>query len=104
MTLSDLLVDAAEQLDDVETDSAPDGAITWSRGKRGFARLASDGAAAEFALDPAVAAAAVRTPDTVPSARGSGWVSFSPVVLDDHAADRAIAWFESAYRRIGPRH
>jgi hypothetical protein len=55
--------------------------------------------AAEFRLDPPVAAAALRTPDTGPSRRGEGWVRFRPDVLDHHALDRAEAWFGSAWRR-----
>jgi hypothetical protein len=103
MTLRDLLVDAAGQLDAVETDLGPDGTISWSRAGRPFATLSSDGESAAFALDPAVAAAAARTPDVESSSRGAGWVSFSPVGLDDHAADRAVAWLASAHRRLGPR-
>jgi hypothetical protein len=103
MTLRELLADAAGQLDDVETELAPDGALTWSRDEHPFATLDPDGACAAFALDPAVAAAAVRTPDTGSSTRGPGWVAFSPSELDEHAADRAIAWFASAHRRLGPR-
>jgi hypothetical protein len=64
--------------------------------------LGADGAAA-FALDPAVAAAAARTPDTTPSGLGAGWIRFAPTTLDDHAADRAVAWFVSAHRHAAPR-
>ena len=102
MSLRDLLTDAVGQLDDVETTLAPDGAVTWSRGGRSFATVAPGGGSAEFALDPAVAAAAARTPDVQPSSRSAGWVSFSPADLDDHAADRAVAWLASAHRRLGP--
>jgi hypothetical protein len=103
MMLRDLLADAAGQLDDVATELAPDGAVAWSRGGRAFATVTADGASAGFALDPAVAAAATRTPDVEPSSRGAGWVTFSPTDLDDHAADRAVAWLASAHRRLGPR-
>ena len=103
MTLRGLLVDAVGQLDDVESALTPEGAITWSRVGRPFSILAPDGASAEFGLDPAVAAAAARTPDVEPSSRGAGWIMFAPAELDDHAADRAIAWLASAHRRLGPR-
>lgn len=103
MTLATLLTDAAADLAPLEAALSPDGAVTWSRGGRAFAAVAADGALAEFALDPAVAAAAVRTPDASASERGPGWVTFAPVELDDHAADRAVAWFASAHRRLGPR-
>jgi len=103
MTLRDLLADAAGQLDDVVTELGPDGDGLWSRGGRSFAVISGDGSAAEFGLDPAVAAAAIRTPDVAPSERGSGWIRFEPPELDDLAADRAIAWLASAHRRLGPR-
>ena len=103
MTLRDLLVDAAGQLDDAETDLGPDGTVTWSRGGRAFATVRPDGASAAFGLDPAVASAAARTPDVEPSSRGAGWVDFHPADLDDHAADRAVAWLASAYRALAPR-
>src|SRR6478752_259154 len=67
MSLRGLLVDAVGQLDDVESALTPEGAITWSRVGRPFSILAADGGSAEFGLDPAVAAAAVRTPDVEPS-------------------------------------
>ena len=104
MSLRELLADAAGAFEDVETALAPDGAITWSRSGRPFAGLSADAATAEFALDPAVAAAAVRTPDVGSSSRGAGWVVFAPQDLDDHAADRAVAWLASAHRRAEPRN
>ena len=103
MTLRELLADAAGQLDDVATSLSPDGTVTWSRAGRPFAAVDPGGRVAEFALDEAVAAAAARTPDVRLSGRGNGWVSFAPEDLDDHAADRAIAWLASAHRRTGPR-
>ena len=103
MNLRDLLTDAAAQLDDVGVALTPDGALTWSRAGRPFATLDPEGTGADFALDPAVAAAAVRTPDTHPLPRGKGWVTFTPQDLDDHAEDRAVAWLASAHRRFGPR-
>jgi hypothetical protein len=90
-------------LDDVRTELEPDGSVTWSRAGRPFATVSPEGSSAGFALDPAVAAAAARTPDVEPSSRGPDWVDFSPADLDDHAADRAVAWLASAHRRLGPR-
>jgi hypothetical protein len=52
----------------------------------------------EVRLHPAVAAAALRTPDVAPSARGAGWVRFSPAEIDGFTRDRALAWVESALR------
>ena len=103
MTLDDLLTDETAELPDVAVASSTGGGRTWSRRGRTFAGVSADGSVAEFALDPAVAAAAIRTPDTAASTQGRGWVSFAPAALDDHAADRAVAWFASAYRRAGPQ-
>ena len=46
-----------------------------------------------------MASAALRTPDTAASPRGSDWVAFAPAELDRHAIDRATAWLASAWRR-----
>ena len=104
MTLRELLEAAAAELPGIGSADGPDGAIRWSRSGRTFAVASPDGASAEFALDPAVADAATRTPDVAPSARGAGWVTFAPTVLDDHATDRAVAWLASAHRRAEPRN
>ena len=103
MNLGELLRDAAAALPDAVVTNGPDDALTWSRAGRPFAVLGADGSAVEFGLDSAVAAAAARTPDVRPSARGSGWVRFQPAVVDDHGSDRAAAWFVSAHRRLGNR-
>jgi hypothetical protein len=104
MTLRHLLEEASIALPGTETVIEPDGSLTWSRGGRPFAAAASDGSSAEFALDPAVANAATRTPDVTISGRGPGWVTFTPADLDDHAADRATAWLASAHRRLEPQN
>ena len=72
-------------------------ATTWSRSGRMFGVLGPDGI--ELRLEPAIAAAAARTPDAAPSPRGPEWVRFNPRELDGHAADRLTAWFDLAYRR-----
>jgi hypothetical protein len=96
--LATLLEDAADDLEAVErTADAATGAIEWSIGGRVFA--AAVGGRAEFRLDPAVAAAALRTPDTARSGLGNDWVTFTPTDLDQHAIDRATAWLASAWRR-----
>jgi hypothetical protein len=96
LTLADVLAEAAAGLQGV-TASTSGPLATWAAGPSVFATL--DGERAEFRLDPMVAAAALRTPDTAPSARGADWIVFAPPVLDDHAIDRAEAWFLSAHRR-----
>lgn len=100
MTLHELLEEAAAGSPDLEAVTAPDGEVVWSRAGITFAVVSGDGDAAEFALDLVVASAASRTPDVAPSPRGAGWVILRPAVLDDHALDRARAWFDSARRRI----
>ena len=75
---------------------------TWSRGGRPFAIACRRRVVPPNSrLDPAVADAAARTPDVTLSSRGPGWVTFTPAELDDHAADRAVAWLASAHRRLG---
>jgi hypothetical protein len=104
VNLRDLLEDASEGLPGIAAATAADGSTSWSRGGRPFAVVSADGTVAEFALDQAVADAAIRTPDTAPSPRGAGWVAFSPAELDDHAADRAEAWFLAGHRRLEPQN
>jgi hypothetical protein len=101
LNLRDVLEEAAAGLAAVELTAGSDGALTWSRAGRPFAVLTGDGDAAEFGLDGAVATAALRTPDVAPSQKGRDWVRFQPAALDQHGADRAAAWFGSAYRRVG---
>ena len=97
-TLGEVLEAASEDLVGVARTVEGD-RTTWSVGSVAFATLT--GGLAEFRLDPLVAAAALRTPDTRPSARGAEWVAFAPGLLDDAAVDRAEAWFLSAHRRLG---
>jgi hypothetical protein len=95
-TLAALFAERAAALPDVR--SASSAAVTeWSREGVVFATLA--GQAAELRLDPAIASAAIKTPDTSHSTRGMPWVRFAPRTLDGHAIDRATAWFDLAYRR-----
>jgi hypothetical protein len=104
VNLRDLLENEAGDLHGVGSTVGSDGSRTWTRAGRPFAVVSSDGSIAEFGLDPAVGDAATRTPDVTQSGRGPGWVAFAPAVLDDHGADRAAAWFASAYRRTEPRN
>jgi hypothetical protein len=85
----------------VEGERGADGTTAWSGVAGPFAVLAADGWSASFRLDPTLAAAAVRTPDTTSSDRGPDWVTFTPRDLDGHAIDRAMAWFAAAARRSG---
>lgn len=101
MNLADVLRETATDLADVEATEDAAGTVAWSRAGRDFATLSPDGTAAEFALDPAIAEAAARTPDVAPSDRGPGWVRFRPSIADEQALDRAEAWLQSAHRRAG---
>jgi hypothetical protein len=102
-SLARLVTELAAELPDAIASSAGAGegatseGTTWSRVGRLFAALGADGV--ELRLDPAIAAAATRTPDTAPSPRGAEWVRFNPRELDGHAVDRLTAWFDLAYRR-----
>ena len=97
--LESLLEDYATQLDSVTAVHEVPGR-TWRRGSMAFASIGPAGV--ELRLSPRVAAAAVATPDTEPSARGPEWVSFRPPELDEHALDRLEAWFELAWRHAAP--
>ena len=96
LTLLDVLMAAAEGLPGIQTRASADDR-RWTAGSVEFATLV--GGRAEFRLDPVVARAALRTPDTSASTRGAEWVAFGPPVLDDGAVDRAEAWFLSGHRR-----
>ncbi|MDP9482492.1 MAG: hypothetical protein M3P84_04630 [Chloroflexota bacterium] len=98
-TLVAALAEAAEELPGVSRRECA-GAIEYGLDAQPFAVLEPDGSAS-FRLSPAVAAAAVHTPDTGPSTRGPDWVTLRPTVVDGHAIDRAVAWLESAWRPAG---
>jgi hypothetical protein len=95
-TLAAILEEAAAELEATQRRSISDGA-EWTTGGIVFAAVGRD--RAEFRLAQPVVAAALRTPGTLRSERGSDWVAFQPVELDQHAIDRATAWLASAWRR-----
>jgi hypothetical protein len=98
-SLADVVRDAAAGVaSPIEPTAAADGSVGYERGERLFAVLEPAGDGASVRLAEAVAAAALRTPDTSASDRGRGWVTLRPATLDGHARDRAVAWFESAWR------
>ena len=100
MTLAELLDELSTEAG-VPPERTADGWTTWSGTSGSFARLDPAGQLVEFRLDATIAAAARRTPDATSSERGPEWVAFSPRELDDHAIDRATAWFAAAARRSG---
>jgi hypothetical protein len=101
VTMAEVLASAAADLGDVSPRRAAGGAIEYLVAGRSFAVLEADGVGASFGLAPAVAAAAVRTPDVLASSRGEGWVTIRGPILDPHAVDRVTAWFESSRRLAG---
>jgi hypothetical protein len=101
VTLRDVLDESALDATAV-ADVEADGAVTWTIDGRPFAVLGPDGGEVSYRLDPVVAEAARRTPDTGTSPRGPEWVIFRPTELDGHAVDRAQAWFGAAARRARP--
>jgi hypothetical protein len=86
----------ADGLEGVSVDRS-DGNEVWTVASQPFAVLTDE--AIELRMDPAVAHAATRTPDTTVSERGPEWIRFEPAELDEHATDRLEAWFAHAYRR-----
>jgi hypothetical protein len=90
--------DRAETLDGIER-STEASATVFTRAGRTFA-IADEGGF-EFLVGEVIAAGALRTPDVIGAPRGPGWVRFSPAELDELALDRALAWFEAAWRRVG---
>ena len=95
-SLAELVDSVIEDLGGVERSPGPAG-LSCAVNGRTFAVYAED--RLETALEPSVAKAALRTPDTSESPRGTGWVAFAPASIDRFALDRAEAWVRSAYRR-----
>ena len=94
--LPGLLAELSSRLSQLTTADVG-GTTEYRRGGRAFACVSPNGVA-EFRLHPEVADAARRTVDAGTSERGAEWVRFTPRQLDRHAADRAEAWFLSAWR------
>jgi hypothetical protein len=93
--LAAAIEDLVASLDGIARHKA-DSAEEFRRGSVVFAVL--DGPELIVRLRPELADAAVQTPDTARSGRGSAWISLRPATLDGFALDRARAWFESAWR------
>ena len=93
-SLLELVEEAVPHLTGVERTT--DGATTvLSRSGQAFAAIADE--VLELRLDPLISGAALRTADTS-SARGEGWIRFTPGVLDRFAVDRVGAWLGYAWR------
>ncbi len=94
-TLASVLAERATLLEGATAAPGDDG-TAWRLDAVVFAVVA--GSLVEFRLRPEVAAATLRTADVTASPRGAGWIRFSPPTLDGFALDRALAWFELAWR------
>jgi hypothetical protein len=95
VTVQDLLKEAAEGLDPIDARATGD-EVLWQREGRAFA--VSGTGRAEFRLPPVMGRAALGTPGTSASERGTEWVVFAPPDLDRTAVDRVVAWFAAAWR------
>ncbi len=93
--LDDLVDDLAEELGDASA-VADDTLTVWERGGIEFARVSSS--VLEVRLPEDIGAAALRTPDTAAIVGEHGWVRFTPSSDERHVADRAEAWFHTAWR------
>jgi hypothetical protein len=69
--------------------------------RRGIVFAVREGAALSFRLRPEIVLAALRTPDTSASPRGSEWVALESTADDAFTLDRVKAWFEAAWRLAG---
>ena len=86
-----------EDLDGVSRRRDGETVLLMTAEGRMFAVLGDD--LLEVGLDAPVATAALRTPDTRTSPRGTGWIAFTPAAIDRFALDRAEAWLRLAHRR-----
>ena len=98
----DLLDELVGEAADVDVASTGDG-FEYSRAGRAFVARSGSGLV-EIRLGADIGEAALRTPDTSNSTRGSDWVLFAPHYWDEHALDRLEAWFRVAWRMAGSRN
>jgi hypothetical protein len=92
-SLGDILAELLDEARDVEVQATRE----YARNGVAFAHR-TDEEVVEIRLGAEIAEAAMRTPDTQPSSRGTDWVRFAPKTWDDHARDRFEAWFRVAWR------
>ena len=98
--IGELLTTIAPYLDDVvATEDVASGVTVYRRGEREIARM--DARSLEVRLPPDIAEAATRTPDAVAISGEQGWIRFTPTSAERHVADRAEAWFRTAWRHAG---
>jgi len=95
---SDEIDRLADELVDVRRREAG-GAVEYDRA--GSLVATRQGGRFAFRLREGIVAAALRTPDTAPSARGPDWAALLPATPDSFTLDRATAWFVTAWRLVG---
>jgi len=98
LTLGDVLADVMDELGDMTTPTDRE----YAHAGVVFATRPSENVI-ELRLGEEIGEAAMRTPDTQPSARGPDWVRFAPAQWDEHAVDRLEAWFRVAWRMAGSK-
>jgi hypothetical protein len=92
--LAGLCADVADELDEVSR-SADGDLVVYSRRGTVFGRVS--GSSLEVRLPVDIADAALRTTDTAAGPE-PGWIRFAPANDERHVIDRAIAWFQTAWR------
>ena len=102
MTLERRLHELVEDAGDVAANGQRPSAVEHTRNGVVFVALPEPDVI-ELKLGPDIAEAAMRTPDTGPSARGKEWVRFAPKTWDKFAVDRLDAWFRVAWRLAAAR-
>jgi hypothetical protein len=93
--LAGICADQSSELDEVTSSADGDG-VAYARGGAVFARVS--GSTLNVRLPVDIAAAALRTPDTTLDPDDRGWLRFAPGPSAEHVADRAAAWFQTAWR------
>ena len=92
-SLGDILADLLDEIGEVEVSASRE----YAHDGIPFAWRPEE-EVLEVRLGVDIAEAALRTPDTHVSERGDAWVRFSPPEWNEHARDRAEAWFRVAWR------
>jgi hypothetical protein len=95
--LASLCADVADELDEVAVSGDGD-SVAYSRGGILFARVTESVLEVRLPLD--IADAALRTTDTAAGPEAA-WIRFAPTNGERHVIDRAIAWFQTAWRHAG---
>jgi hypothetical protein len=97
--ITELVASIAPFLDDIVVEHRADGSSVYRRGDIEIAR--ADATSLDVRLPDDIAEAATRTSDTVAIDGRPGWIRFTPRSDERHVADRAEAWFRTAWRHAG---